>query len=409
MKRVRYSARDLIGAGSSSEVYRARMGWSRRVVAVKALSAEQSADSALAVRLQNEAATLASLQHDNIVRLHGVTLSREGRLALVMEYVKGCNLSELVPGGRLMPGGIVHIGCGLLRALAHGHERGLSHRDVSPRNVLISSKGEVKLADYGLARTIGRASASSNHAGGTMPYMAPEQALGMDVDTRADLFAVGVLLYKLATGRVPFEGKTEHAILSELLQWRLPDAEGLPPALAPVILKLLAGDPDERYQTAGEALADLADLADLAGLAAMPEGRDEILVHLRAKRLGLRRPRWGRALSVALLVVAAMAIGGAGVYFRVAGSSAGDVAGVDGAGHSEEPASAPETHDLGQKHGDEKAGAEKTTPRGKRHRGRRWIRVCHGDIASSGGVHTRAAARNGQARHAARKAQASCT
>ena len=304
-RRLRFRRRELIGGGGGGEVHRARLGWPGwwgREVAVKTLSREQSRDGELVRRLHTEAAALAVLDHDNIVRLEGITRTLQGRLALVMEYVDGLSLAELVRGTALTLEASLYVGRCLLRALAHGDQHGLVHRDLSLRNVLVSWTGDVKLADYGLARPVGTAPTDAHHIDCTLPYLSPEQANGQPADGRSDLFALGVLLYRLITGQVPVRGTTRHEVIGELINWQGPRWDLLPPRLAPLLARMLARERADRYRGAEEALSVWPEA---------PKGFDDLLAALDARK-GPQGGEGRRGLRVAL-AVGALALIGAGV------------------------------------------------------------------------------------------------
>jgi tetratricopeptide (TPR) repeat protein len=288
-------------------VYRATDLDLMREVAVKVLPAT-SPSSEARQRLLREARAAAALNHPHIVAIHDVGES-SGSPFLVMELLQGPRLSQARPSNLYR---IVEIACQICAALEHAHANSIVHRDLKPDNVLLSSASEsssVKLADLGLA--LPAYGARISHAGiivGTAAYMAPEQALGQTVDGRADLYALGVLLYELVTGRLPFTGDDPLTIVSQhvhapvvpprMLQ---PD---LPCALEAVILRLLAKDPAQRFATAGETLTALREsltvtdaiaegksLASVAILDALSRGR---LVG-RANELAEARELWQRA------------------------------------------------------------------------------------------------------------------
>ena len=314
MKRPRYRDKDRIGSGGGGEVFRATLGWFGRPVAVKKLSTEQSKDAQLAARLRREAATLAALDHEHIVQFEGVSADRKGRIELVMEYVDGMTVSELVEGGPLPVGAAVYVTRCVLDALAYGHAQNLVHRDVSARNVLVSWDGAIKLTDYGLVKPIGAKPTTGMGLGGTLPYLAPEQAHGLGLDGRADLFAVGALLYKMVTGRVPFDGKTERETLASLLSGLPPSWDAVPASLIPVVGKLLASERAARYQSAEDAIADLPGADDPAVV------RDDLVVLLRVR--GGRDGSPPRRLAQAAMVVGGLTLAGlgaAGMYTWVDG------------------------------------------------------------------------------------------
>lgn len=305
--RQRYRLDGEIGRGGMGVVYRATDLELMREVAVKVLPDTSSAPDARE-RLLREARAAAALNHPHIVSVHDVG-EAQGMPFFVMELVNGPSLSRVRPVEILR---IVEIACQICAALDHAHTNSIVHRDLKPDNVLLSAPGEsgsVKLADLGLA--LPGYGARISRAGvivGTASYMAPEQALGQTVDGRADLYALGVLLYELTTGRLPFTGDDPLTIVSQQVHAPVvpprvlrPD---LPRALEAAILRLLAKDPVARFATAGETAKALRESltaaepaseedspASVAILDALSRGR---LVG-RAAELAEARELWRRA------------------------------------------------------------------------------------------------------------------
>ncbi len=205
----RYEIRALLGRGGMGEVYEAVDRQLDRTVALKVLRPELAADRRFLVRFRREARTSARLSHPGIVAVHDVG-EDEGRAFIVMEYVPGRTLGQIVRDeGAVAPARAARIGAAAADALAHAHDRGVVHRDVSPGNVMVTPDGEVKVLDFGIARAArGSARSGSPSAHGTVAYVAPEQARGEASDQRADVYALGAVLYELLTGRPPFEGAT---------------------------------------------------------------------------------------------------------------------------------------------------------------------------------------------------------
>jgi tetratricopeptide (TPR) repeat protein len=259
--RERYRLDSELGRGGMGVVYRATDLELQRAVAVKVLSATSSTSDARE-RLIREARSAAALNHPHIVAVHDVG-EASGQPFLVMEFVGGPRLSDVRPTGLSR---IVEIATQICSALEHAHSNSIVHRDLKPDNVLISGSGDlgnVKLADLGLA--LPAYGARISRAGmivGTAAYMAPEQALGQPVDGRTDLYSLGVLLYELTTGRVPFRGDDPLTIVSQHVHAPVvpprvlrPD---LPRAMDALILRLLAKDPAQRFGSAAETREALA-------------------------------------------------------------------------------------------------------------------------------------------------------
>jgi serine/threonine protein kinase len=266
----RYALESLLGSGGMAEVYRARQHGAEgvaRPVALKRIAPAVSRDPEFAKLFVAEARIAALLQHPNIVSIVDFDRDADGCLFLAMELVDGGDLRTLVAaarvrGERMAPELTAFLVAEVLRALAHAHDfapdgkpLGIVHRDVSPHNVLISRAGAVKLADFGIAKaTAATGAALSTTIKGKVSYMAPEQARGEVIDARADLFAVGVMLYELLAGERPFAGATESEILARLLMHQhAPLAERAPhapPELVAVAERLMAPRAADRFASA---------------------------------------------------------------------------------------------------------------------------------------------------------------
>jgi CRP-like cAMP-binding protein len=276
----RYRLEESLGTGGFAEVYRAHDERGGATVAVKVLCAAD--DAGLRARFRQEALLLAGFEHPHIVRAVDYAVDGDGPPFLALEYVPGPSLRRLLqervwaggpadPGRAgteplLPPATVLAVARALLDALRYLHARGVVHRDLKPENVLLAPDG-VKLVDFGLARA-GRGAAHTTTTRftvmGTPPYMAPEQALGLDVDGRADLYALGVVLYELLTGEWPYPAEALLALAAGDSRMAAPPEPAahpaLPPDLAPIILRLLRLPPGLRYadaDTVGAALEPL--------------------------------------------------------------------------------------------------------------------------------------------------------
>jgi serine/threonine protein kinase len=255
-----------LGAGGMGEVYRAKDLRLGREIALKVLPAEMSASPERLVRFEREARTVAALNHPNIVTLFSVEDEGDVRF-LTMELVDGQSLDHaLVPGGLPIPR-VIELGIALGDALAAAHEKGVIHRDLKPANVMLTKDGRVKVLDFGLAKlappsdqglsnaaTISTTISREGQVVGTVPYMAPEQIRGEAVDTRSDLFSLGVVLYELVSGRPPFAGETpihiSYAILQEAPKPLASVRAGLPADLDRLVMRCLEKNPRERAPSA---------------------------------------------------------------------------------------------------------------------------------------------------------------
>jgi serine/threonine-protein kinase len=257
-----YKVLERLGAGSMGEVYLAedlRLG---RKVALKLLPPDLTRDAAAKARLIREARTASLLDHPHICTVHDIEELPTGQVLLAMAYCEGESLKRRVARGPLPVGEAVELACQMAEALAEAHAHGIVHRDIKPANAMVTRTGRVKLVDFGLAHlpeaTVLTATGMTL---GTPAYMAPEQARGEAVDARADLWALGAVLYEMLAGRPPFGGETLQAVLygvvhqvPEPLDRVRPD---LPPALVRIVNRALAKDRLARYQQAEQMLAEL--------------------------------------------------------------------------------------------------------------------------------------------------------
>ncbi|HEX5504214.1 MAG TPA: protein kinase [Thermomicrobiales bacterium] len=311
----RYELLAEIGTGGTARVYRARDRVLGRVVAIKLLRPEYARDRAAVARFAREARAAAALAHPHIVDVYDY--GPHGDTAFIaMHYVDGPDLGTLLRrDGPPPPGRAVAIVAAVLQALGAAHARGIVHRDVTTRNILVPADGgPVKLADFGIARVAGGAEiTTAGAAPGTARYMAPEQASGGAVGPAADLYATGVVLYELLAGRPPFEGATPLQVLLRHLHEPPPPLPGVAPALEQVVQTALAKDPADRYPSAAAMLAALR--AAWAQAAAPPPAarRDAVTRPLPVRRPAGRAPRAGvlaPALLAVLLLCAGLALAG---------------------------------------------------------------------------------------------------
>lgn len=259
-----------LGRGGMAAVYRAFQPGVDRYVALKILPREHADDPQFVARFQREARVIASLEHPNIVPVYDFG-EDQGFTYLAMRFVEGGTLADLMESARLTMPQICKVVGQVGEALSYAHRRGVTHRDVKPTNVLIEATGNALLSDFGLAKIV-EASVQLTATGGilgTPAYMSPEQALGRASDGRSDLYALGVILFELTTGRLPFSAETPVAVLMKHLHDPLPLPRSLnpdiPEPVEAVILKALAKDPEDRQACASDLVAALR--ASVPGLA----------------------------------------------------------------------------------------------------------------------------------------------
>ena len=264
----RYEVGDLIGTGGMADVYQGRDTRLSRPVAIKILRSDLARDPSFLTRFRREAQAAAGLNHPSIVSVYdtGEELIEGGVLPyIVMEQVEGRTIREVIRNGERLPvQRAIAVIRGILEALDYSHRHGIVHRDVKPANVMITTSGDVKVMDFGIARALDDANATVTHAWtvvGTAQYLSPEQARGEIADSRSDIYSVGCLLYELLTGRAPFSGDTPVAIAYQHVSAAPISVEvlnlDLPDGLSQIIDGALAKDPIVRYQSAAEMLADL--------------------------------------------------------------------------------------------------------------------------------------------------------
>ncbi len=268
-----YRLLDRLGAGGMGEVYRAEDLSLGRTVAHKVLPPEVAGDPERLERFRREARAVAALSHPHIVTLHSIE-EADGVSFLTMELLDGETLERRIRPGGMAASEVLRHGAGLASALEAAHRHGIVHRDLKPGNIMLTAEGQAKILDFGVARQAAPAgSASASDATltatgtllGTVPYMAPEQLEGSPPDHRSDLFALGIVLYEMATGRHPFARRTPAETASAILRDDPPAIERarpeLPRGLGRVIRRCLEKDPSRRYQTAADLALDLEELS----------------------------------------------------------------------------------------------------------------------------------------------------
>ncbi|MEV6727420.1 MULTISPECIES: Stk1 family PASTA domain-containing Ser/Thr kinase [unclassified Streptomyces] len=264
----RYELSHVLGRGGMAEVYLAHDTRLGRTVAVKTLRADLARDPSFQARFRREAQSAASLNHPAIVAVYDTGEDYVDNISIpyiVMEYVDGSTLRELLHSGRkLLPERTLEMTIGILQALEYSHRAGIVHRDIKPANVMLTRTGQVKVMDFGIARAMGDSGMTMTQTAaviGTAQYLSPEQAKGEQVDARSDLYSAGCLLYELLSVRPPFIGDSPVAVAYQHVREEPQPPSNFDPEITPemdaIVLKALVKDPDYRYQSADEMRADI--------------------------------------------------------------------------------------------------------------------------------------------------------
>ena len=311
-----YEILSAIGAGGMGEVYRARDTRLERTVAVKILPDHLADRAELRERFEREARTVASLNHPHICTLHDIG-HQDGTDFLVMEYLEGETLAERLKKGPLPLDQVLQYAIEISDALDKAHRKGITHRDLKPSNIMLTKSG-TKLLDFGLAKLRGPQAAVANLSAlptegssltargtilGTLQYMAPEQLEGKEVDSRTDIFAFGVVVYEVATGKKAFEGKSQASLIAKILDSDPPLISSIqpmtPPALDRAVKKCLAKEPEKRWQDASDLCDELKWIAE-----GSHQSSKSVTISLDRARL-LRR--WALTSALGFVILAAIA------------------------------------------------------------------------------------------------------
>lgn len=256
----RYEILSKVGAGGMSDVYKAKDHILSRFVAIKVLKQEFSEDSSFVTKFRAEAQSAAGLEHPNIVNIYDVG-SENGLYYIVMEYVEGITLKTYIEKkGQLSFKESASIAIQVARGIEAAHNKNIIHRDIKPQNIIISTDGKVKVTDFGIAKATSSNTISSDVMG-SVHYASPEQARNGFVDGRSDIYSLGIVMFEMVTGRVPFDGDTTVAVALQHLQEEIARpsiyAPDLPISFEKIILKCTQKTPDRRYQTIEELLTDI--------------------------------------------------------------------------------------------------------------------------------------------------------
>ncbi len=252
-----YKIEEKLGEGGMGAVYKGVDTMLDREVAIKALKPELASQTSVVERFRSEAVTLAKLNHPNIATLY--SMFRQGEeLYMVLEFVRGETLDSLLRRRGALPAEeAIPVFCQVLDGIDHAHELGVVHRDIKPANMMLTEKGTLKVLDFGIARLLG--SARMTRAGniiGTLEYMAPEQVRGQETDGRSDIYALGMMLYEVLTGKLPFDTDNEFELMKSQTEMTPTRPREINPAISEeveaAIMKAIEKDPEKRFQTGGE-------------------------------------------------------------------------------------------------------------------------------------------------------------
>ena len=299
----RFQVVRILGKGGMGTVYLARDPRLERTVALKVLHSEGLEAADRRARFLREARNAAAIRHANVATIYEVGES-DGLPFIVMEYCEGETLSQRIRRRPLEAAEFLNIARQLTVGLAAAHEGGIVHRDLKSANVILEPSGQVKILDFGLAKALHRdmpvasIDSTTGHMFGTIHYLSPEQARGQPADERSDLFSLGVVLYQMATGQLPFNADAALLVLEKIRGSEpepfVPLDSVFPPAAARVIGRLLKKDPKERYQSARELAADIRGVSTERGAAVVALTADERFAGNVATRVLSLEPATGR-------------------------------------------------------------------------------------------------------------------
>lgn len=320
----RYRVTEKIGAGGMADVFKAVDETLGRTVAVKVLHARYAADPSFVARFRQEAQAAANLSHPGIVNIYDWGQD-DSTYYIVMEYVRGTDLKALVTDkGAVDPAKAAEYASQVAAALSVAHGYDIIHRDIKPHNIVLTPDGSIKVMDFGIARAGNTQMTQTGSVLGTAHYVSPEQAQGRTLDPRTDLYSLGVVLYELATGRVPFDGDSPVAVaLKQVNEEPIPPRQvnpNIPPSLEAVIMKAMAKNPADRYASAEEMRRDLQRVASGRMVEAMPPAGSQTSVmpvvagtdSPRVRPVPRRRNPWPWIVAIALLI--AIGVGAAWAF-----------------------------------------------------------------------------------------------
>jgi len=301
-----YKILDKIGEGGMGVVYKAEDTKLKRTVALKFLPKELTRDEEAKQRFIQEAQAASALEHNNICNIHEIDETDDGQTFIVMACYEGETLKEMIKRGPLKIEKALDIATQVAKGLHEAHEKGIVHRDIKSANIMVTEKGQVKIMDFGLAKLAGQTKLTKEGTTlGTIAYMSPEQARGEEVDQRTDIWSLGVVLYEMVTGKLPFESEYDQAVVYSILNEEPEPITDLrsrvPTQLEQIVFKALAKNPEGRYQHADELLSDLRRVKEMV---AMKPGR-----HIPAE---IKPRRWSWLASRRLWMILIVLFGLAG-------------------------------------------------------------------------------------------------
>ena len=310
-----YKIIEKLGAGGMGVVYKAEDTKLKRTVALKFLPPDLTRDEEGKERFVQEAQAASALDHPNICTIYEIDEAEEGQMFIAMAYYEGETLQKKIrhSGTELSVDSVIDIATQIAQGLARAHEAGITHRDIKPANIMITNRGEVKIVDFGLAKLAGMSRLTkAGTTVGTVAYMSPEQAQSIDVDHRTDIWALGVVLYEMITGQLPFRGEYEQAIIYSIFNVNPQPIAGLrtevPLELESIVEKALAKKIDDRYQQVEEILASLRSLKKASESGVLTKRPAQIPLY--------KQKRFYTYFGIGAILVLLIGIG---LYFRPSG------------------------------------------------------------------------------------------
>ena len=256
-----YKIIDKIGGGGMGVVYKAKDEKLDRIVALKFLPQHLLEDKEAEQRFMSEAKSASSLDHPNICTIYDINKTEDGQMFIALAYYDGETLKKKIKSGTLTAENAIDITTQIANGLKRAHQNGIIHRDIKPANIMITNHDEVKILDFGLAKSKGTNDLTKlGSTIGTAAYMSPEQARGENVDQRTDIWALGVILYEMITGKAPFKGEYEQAIIYSILNEEPQKSDGVDERIWNIITKAISKDTSSRYQTIDEMYSDLNEI-----------------------------------------------------------------------------------------------------------------------------------------------------